>query len=171
MSDPSTKERAAAMTETGFPVAIVAAEAPPRAKPSISPGPFAARLEGREKRALGDRFGLTSFGVNLTRLAPGAMSALRHAHARQDEFVYILEGTPTLATGAGRTRLTPGMCAGFRAGTGDAHHLVNETDTDVLFIEVGDRSDADSVTYPDDDLHATTTNGVWRFTRKDGTPY
>jgi uncharacterized cupin superfamily protein len=99
------------------------------------------------------------------------MSALRHAHARQDEFVYILEGTPTLATGAGRTRLTPGMCAGFRAGTGDAHHLVNETDTDVLFIEVGDRSDADSVTYPDDDLHATTTNGVWRFTRKDGAPY
>lgn len=159
------------MTKSDFPVAVVAADSPPRALASIAPAPIAARLQGREKRPLGERFGLTNFGVNLTRLAPGAMSALRHAHTAQDEFVYILEGTPTLVTGAGRMPLAPGMCAGFRAGTGDAHHLVNETDTDVLFIEVGDRSDADSVTYPDDDLHATTTNGVWRFTRKDGTPY
>ncbi len=153
------------------PIALVAAEAPPRAKPSNYPEPFASRVSGRLKRPLGDLFGLTNFGVNLTRLAPGAMSALRHAHTRQDEFVYILEGAPTLLTDAGRTPLEPGMCAGFRAGTGDAHHLVNETGADVVYLEIGDRTPGDGATYPDDDLVAAAVDGKWGFTRKDGTPY
>src|SRR5262245_19899532 len=104
------------------PVSIRALEAPPRARPSTYPELFARLLAGREKRPLGDLFGLTNFGVNLTRLPSGAMSALRHAHTRQDEFVYVLEGRPTLITDAGETLLDPGMCAGFKAGTGDAHH-------------------------------------------------
>jgi uncharacterized cupin superfamily protein len=70
--------------------------------------------------------GLNNFGVNVTRLAPGAVSALRHAHTKQDEFVYILQGHPTLHTDEGRTRLSPGMCAGFKAGTGNGHRLINE---------------------------------------------
>src|SRR3954453_19806630 len=105
------------------PVAIVAAEAPPRAKSSNYPEPFASQMAGRLKRPLGDLFGLANFGVNLTTLAPGAISALRHAHSRQDEFIYILKGRPTLRTDAGNTALEPGMCAGFKAATGDAHHL------------------------------------------------
>ena len=110
------------------PVALLAAEAPARLKSSNYPEPFFTRMLKRDKRPLGDLFGLTNFGVNLTRLAPGGSSALRHAHAKQDEFVYILEGRPTLITDAGRTPLNPGMCAGFKGGSGDAHHLVNETD-------------------------------------------
>src|SRR5881394_1605695 len=100
-------------------LAVVAADAAPRTKPTSYPEPFASRMRGRLKRPLGDLFGLTNFGVNLTRLAPGAVSALRHAHTRQDEFVYILRGHPLLHTDAGETALAPGMCAGFRAGTGD----------------------------------------------------
>ena len=109
------------------PIALVAADAPPRAKPSNYPEPFASRIAGRDKRPLGDLFGLTNFGVNLTRLAPGAPRRCATRIRKQDEFVYILEGAPTLVTDAGRKRSTPGMCAGFKAGTGDAHHLVNET--------------------------------------------
>jgi len=116
-------------------------------------------------------FGLAAFGVNLTRLAPGAQSALRHAHGVQDEFVYILEGHPTLVTDAGETPLSPGMCAGFRGGSGDAHHLVNRSGADVVYLEIGDRRPGDSATYPDDDLVATMVDGAWRLTRKDGTPY
>ena len=97
-------------------------------------------MAGRDKRPLGDLFGLTNFGVNITRLAPGGASALRHAHTKQDEFVYILEGRPTLVTDAGRTALDPGMCAGFKAGSGDAHCLVNETGADVVYLEIGDRT-------------------------------
>jgi uncharacterized cupin superfamily protein len=159
------------MPDTPAPVALVAAEVPPRTRPSVYPEPFARRMQGREKRALGDAFGLTHFGVNLTRLAPGAMSALRHAHTRQDEFVYILEGHPTLVTDAGATPLAPGMCAGFRAGTGDGHHLRNETAAEVLYLEIGDRSPGDAASYPDDDLQAALHEGCWVFRHKDGTPY
>ncbi|SNT18061.1 Uncharacterized conserved protein, cupin superfamily [Noviherbaspirillum humi] len=159
------KTRAAPLT------AIVAADAAPRTKPSNYPEPFASRMAGREKRPLGDLFGLTNFGVNLTRLAPGAVSALRHAHTRQDEFVYILEGTPMLVTDEGETPLRPGMCAGFRAGSGNGHQLVNRSGADVLYLEVGDRTPGDAATYPDDDLQAQLVEGKWRFLRKDGTPY
>jgi uncharacterized cupin superfamily protein len=154
------------------PVAIVAFEAPPRAKQTGYPAEMAAMVAGRAKHPLGDLFGLTNFGVNLTRLAPGAYSALRHAHAKQDEFVYILEGEPTLVTDSGETQMKPGMCAGFKAGTGDAHHLVNRTKNDVVFLEVGDRSAGDSVNYPDDDVVAVFgPDGKWKYSRKDGTPY
>jgi uncharacterized cupin superfamily protein len=154
-----------------YPVALVAADAPPRAKSSNYPEPFFSRMLKRDKRPLGDLFGLTNFGVNLTRLQPGGESALRHAHIKQDEFVYILQGTATLVTDAGRTELQPGMCAGFKAGTGDAHHLVNETSEDVVYLEIGDRTAGESVTYPDDDLALAMVDGKMRFSHKDGTPY
>ena len=100
------------------------------------------------------------------------MSALRHAHSKQDEFVYILSGHPVLVTDAGETLLSPGMCAGFRAGTGNGHHLVNRAIGDVLYLEVGDRTANDSVTYPDDDLQAVLGHdGKWQFVHKDATPY
>ena len=159
------------MSPPDRPVAVAALDVPTRAKPSVYPEPFASRMRGREKRALGDAFGLANFGVNLTTLAPGAMSALRHAHAVQDEFVYVIEGRPTLYTDRGATVLSPGSCAGFRAGSGDAHHLVNETDTRVVYLEVGDRMPGDSASYPDDDLVAVATPAGWRFTRKDGSAY
>ncbi len=152
-------------------IAIVAADAPARTKPTNYPEPFASRMAGREKRPLGDLFGLANFGVNLTRLAPNARSALRHAHTRQDEFVYILEGRPTLHTDEGRTQLSPGMCVGFKAGTGNGHCLINETRDDVVCLEIGDRTPGDEGSYPDDDLKATQLDGKWRFVHKDGTPY
>ena len=153
------------------PVALLAADAPARAFRSNYPEPFASRMAGRDKRPLGEAFGLKNFGVNLTRLAPGGSSALRHAHTQQDEFVYILEGRPTLLTDAGRTALEPGMCAGFKAATGDAHCLVNETAEDVFYLEIGDRTDGDAVDYPDDDLAVVTIEGRRRAAHKDGRPY
>jgi uncharacterized cupin superfamily protein len=153
------------------PIAIRAAEAPERARPSGYPPDLAAKIGAREKRPLGDLFGLENFGVNLTRLPPGAASALRHAHAKQDEFVYVLEGEPVLVTDAGETPLAPGMCAGFRAGAGDAHHLVNRGPGDAVFLEVGDRTPGESVAYPDDDLkYEAGPDGRARYLRKDGTP-
>jgi uncharacterized cupin superfamily protein len=153
------------------PAALVAIDVPPRARASAYPEPFASRMAGRVKRALGDAFGLTNFGVNLTRLAPGAVSSLRHAHTRQDEFIYILQGRPTLFADAGPVLLEPGMCAGFKSGSGHAHQLRNDTTEDVVYLEVGDRSAGDEARYPDDDLQAMLVNGQWRFMHKDGTPY
>jgi uncharacterized cupin superfamily protein len=159
------------MSQEARPIAINAAEAPARAKPSSYPEPFASQMAGREKRPLGDLFGLTNFGVNLTRLVPHAISSLRHAHTKQDEFIYILQGCPTLYTDEGRTALSPGMCAGFKAGTGNGHQLVNETAEDVVYLEIGDRTPGDEGVYPDDDLKALLVEGKWQFVHKDGAPY
>jgi uncharacterized cupin superfamily protein len=160
------------MTESPRAIALRAADTPARKKSSNYPEPFASRMTKREKRPLGELFGLTNFGVNLTRLKPGGASALRHAHTRQDELVYILEGTAVLVTNQGETELSPGMCAGFKAGTGDAHHLVNRSDSDVVYLEVGDRVPGDAASYPDDDIQAVAgPNGTWSFSHKDGRPY
>ena len=148
--------------------AVLALDVAPKAKSSNYPEPFRSMMAGRVKRPLGDRFGLTHFGVNLTVLAPGAMSALRHAHSRQDEFVYLLSGEAVLCTDEGRVLMSPGACAGFKAGTGNAHHLVNESTVDVIYLEVGNRIDGDETTYPDDDLVASFADGQWCFTHKDG---
>ncbi len=159
------------MTETPRPIAVTAMDVPPRAKLSGYPADLIAKIGAREKRTLGDIFGLANFGVNITRLPPGAASALRHAHEKQDEFVYIVQGACTLVTDAGETAMTAGMCAGFPAGTGDAHHLVNRGDADCVYLEVGDRTLFERVTYPDDDLDIRPgPDGKSVYFRKDGTP-
>jgi len=159
------------MSDVKAPASIVASAVPPRAKRTNYPEPFASRMAGRDKRPLGDRFGLKSFGVNLTRLLPGGQSALMHRHSRQDEFIYVIEGTPTLVSDAGETLLGPGMCAGFAAG-GAAHHLVNRSDRDVVYLEIGDRQPGDEVLYPADDIQAVMGgDGKWHFAHKDGAPY
>ncbi len=152
-------------------IAIMASSVPPRARKSNYPEPFSTRMGKREKRPLGDLFGLRNFGVNLTRLAPGGESALLHRHTKQDEFVFVLEGEPTLVTDRGEAVLSPGMCAGFPAA-GIAHQLTNRTDRDVVYLEVGDRTAGDEGVYPSDDLKASHgPGGTWIFTHKDGRPY
>jgi uncharacterized cupin superfamily protein len=156
------------MNPENHPIAIIADNVPARKKVSAYPEPFASMMLGREKKALGDFFNLTNFGINLTRLDPNAMSALRHSHSKQDEFIYILEGHPTLITDEGRISLSPGMCSGFKAGTHNAHQLINETSQLVMYLEIGDRSLGDTAHYPDDDLKAVSVDGKWIFTKKNG---
>lgn len=154
------------------PIAVKSKDVAVRAKPSIYPAPFAVLMTGREKRQLGEVFGLKNFGVNLTHLKPDSKSALMHKHKTQDEFVYVVEGELTLILSDGsETVLTAGMCSGFPAG-GEAHQLLNRSNKDAWYLEVGDRSLGDEVTYPNDDIKGTQdANGQWVFTRKDGTPY
>ena len=155
------------MSSNVHPKAVNAREVAPRAAVSFYPEPFKSRVAGRQKRQLGELFGLKNFGVNLTSLAPNALSSIRHAHSKQDEFIYVVQGHPTLQTNEGRIPLSPGMCVGFRAGTGNAHHLHNETAEEVLYLEIGDRTPGDEVNYPDDDLRVVDR----KYVHKDGTPY
>lgn len=157
--------------EPSKPVAVSAMDVPVRARPSVYPESFAAHMAGRFKRVLGDFFSLKNFGVNLVILQPGAVSSLRHCHTRQDEFVYVLSGHPTLHTDEGFTQLEPGMCAGFKAGNGNGHRLLNNTNEEAVYLEVGDRTPGDEGAYPDDDIMALQVDGNWVFVHKDGTPY
>lgn len=144
----------------------------PAATGSSYPEQYRGAVAGRSKRRLGDALGLGIFGVNLTTIKPGAQSALRHWHSAQDEFIYVIEGELVLVTDGGEQVLRPGMCAGFPAGKADGHHLVNRGGRDAIYLEIGDRTRNDVVTYPDNDILApATSDGSRRFTKKDGTPY
>ena len=144
----------------------------PESNATSYPEPVRAPNQNRYNRRLGNHVGLRNFGVNLTRIVPGGQSSYRHAHTRQDEFIYVLQGEVVMETNAGAQVLRPGMCAGFPAGTGDAHRFVNRSGADVVLLVVGDRTPDDEVAYPDMDMHAKFgADGKYRFTRKDGTPY
>lgn len=150
---------------------INALEVPPRTAASVYPEVFAKKVEGRVKRALGDYFSIQKFGVNLTELPPGVCSALFHKHSLQEEMIYILKGNPTLYVGNEKFVLEPGMCAGFTPN-GEAHQLINESNENVLYLEIGDRVIGDEGIYPKDDLVAKMgDNKKWIITKKDGTPY
>jgi uncharacterized cupin superfamily protein len=144
----------------------------PESNDTSYPEPFRESQRKRFYRRLGDFAGLKNYGVNLVRVAPGGQSAARHAHSRQDEFVFVLEGEFVLVTDAGRETVGRGTCIGFPAGTGDGHHFLNLTDKDASFLVVGDRTAGDEVTYPDIDLELKMgADGARAFRHKDGTPY
>lgn len=155
---------------TAMSRAVFALDVAPRAQSSTYPAPLARRVTGRIKRALGDAFGLTRYGVNLTILPKGSQSSLLHRHSDQEEFIYILSGRPILRTESGDTQLEPGMCVGFLPG-GEAHHLINLVDDEVHYLEIGDRSEGDRGEFPEDDLIAERVAGSWRYLHRDGTPW
>jgi uncharacterized cupin superfamily protein len=137
---------------------------------SAYPGELGKVTDGREKTVLGDVVGLTQFGVNLTRLKPGAASAHRHWHETEDEFVYILEGEATLVENGGEMILNAGDCAGFKANDSNAHCLVNKSQCDVVFLEVGTRAAMDRYHYPDVDLAGEKNERSVRFWPKSTGP-
>ena len=157
------------MTDKALP-AVDAETVAPRTG-SGYPAPFDADCAGREKRRLGDAFGLTQFGVNLVRLPPGQWSAQRHWHTLEDELIYMLEGELVLATEAGEQTLGPGMVAGFKAGVADGHHLVNRSGRDAVYLEIGTRDAMDECDYPDIDMLVRIIGGEGKFVHKDKTPY
>ena len=138
---------------------------------SAYPEPFKSRVAGCYKKRLGNVAGLKNFGVNLVRLEPGSVSSVRHWHTKQDELIYVIEGEITLLTDEGERVLTPGNAAGFPAGEANGHHLINRSDRDATYLEIGDRTPGDSATYPDDDLRAVMGDKGWQFTHKNGESY
>ena len=135
------------------------------------PAQFQAECKGRHKQALGDAIGLTQFGVNITRIEPGQTSALRHWHEQEDEFIYMLQGELVLAENDGEVGLKAGDAAGFKAGSGVAHRLINRSNRDAVYFEVGTRAKYERVHYPDVDLELVRDEKGRRYQRRNGEPY
>jgi uncharacterized cupin superfamily protein len=149
---------------------ILASELRPESGSSY-PEPFASRMGGLTWRTLGDAFGLTQFGLNLETLAPGAQSALRHWHTLSDEFIFVLDGEVVLRVDEGEYAMTSGMCAGFKAGEANAHHLLNRGSVAARFLVVGSRVAGDTAFYPDDDIAWFHTEAARIAVHKDGSAY
>lgn len=137
---------------------------------SSYPEPYNSQMHGRSQQALGDAGGLSQFGANLVKLAPGAQSALRHWHEKQDEFLMVTEGTLTLVDDMGETTLAVGDCCSFPAGDANGHHLVNKSDTPGAFLVIGTRTDSEIGWYSDVDMKVTVTPEDFAFTLQDGSP-
>lgn len=138
---------------------------------TVYPPEFAGAVKGREKRALGDAFGLTQYGVNLTTLAPGTWSSHRHWHENEDEFVFVVEGEITLIDDAGEHLLKPGMCAGFKAGVPNGHHLLNKTKAPVSYLEIGTRASKERAHYSEADMLFEKVGAESTVTRRNGSPF
>jgi uncharacterized cupin superfamily protein len=135
------------------------------------PEPFRQIVLGRVRKRLGNAAGLTQFGVNLTTLKPGAASAQRHWHAAEDEFVYVLAGEVVLCEDDGEVLMRPGDAAGFKAGVANGHCLVNRSDRDAVYLEVGTRATRERADYPDIDLRLERDEKGTRYLHKSGEPY
>jgi uncharacterized cupin superfamily protein len=170
MSNPEISPMKRTATPLTLP-ALDPAQVPARTASIYPTEALRSATAGRSKQALGDALDLQTFGVNLVTLEPGARSALRHWHTRQDEFIYVLEGEVTLVTDRGEQILCAGQCAGFPAGQPDGHRLLNRGDVAAVYLEVGDRLPGDQAYYPDEDLEARAVRGAYGFFHKDGTPY
>src|SRR5271169_4482395 len=123
------------------------------------PPPLDRVVVGRERKRLGNAVGLDQFGVNLTTLKPGAASALRHWHEKEDELVYVLEGEVVLIDDGGETVLKAGDAAGFKANVPNGHHLVNKSGSDAVYLEIGARAKQERAEYPDVDLRVVRGDG------------
>ena len=153
------------------PPSVLKASDAPKRTGSRYPKPHDAPCIERSKAILGDVFGISQFGVNLVTLQPGAWSSQRHWHEKEDEFVFVIEGHITLSDDAGDHLLKPGMCAGFKANSGNGHCLKNLTDKPAVYLEVGTRAQDETAWYSDIDMKVSLVNRVMTYTKKDGSGF
>lgn len=132
------------------------------------PPEYAAAVQARWVRCMTPLLGLADFGVSHVTLKPGAWSSQRHWHVEEDELVVMLAGEAVLIDDNGRTPMRPGDVAVFPKNDGNGHHLVNESDTDCMFVAVG-RTAEGECHYPDIDMHIFPGDRSYR--RKDGSPF
>ncbi len=135
------------------------------------PSPFNKVVEGRSRKRLGRAAGLTHFGVNICTLKPGAASSQRHWHENEDELVYVLKGEVVLREDSGETVLKPGDAAAWKAGVPNGHCLINRSDRDAVFIEVGTRASTERAHYSEIDMMVVRDEKGARYTKKSGEPY
>ena len=135
------------------------------------PPPFDKAVVGRSRKRLGNAAGITQFGVNLCTLKPGAASSQRHWHENEDELVYVLQGEVVLCEDGGETVLKPGDAAAWKAGVANGHSLVNRSDRDAVFIEVGSRAATERAYYSDIDMMIERDEKGRRYQRCNGEPY
>jgi len=135
------------------------------------PPPYNKVVEGRARKRLARAAGLTQYGVNICTLKPGAASSQRHWHENEDELVFVLEGEVTLCEDDGETILKPGDAAAWKAGVANGHCLINRSNRDAVFIEVGSRAARERAHYSDIDMKVERDDKGMHYTRKNGEPF
>ncbi len=97
--------------------------------------------------SLSDRAGMQRAHVAIGRIPPGKESFIYHSHSLQEEWLFILEGRGRAEIGADAFEVGPGDYMGFPTdGTG--HHLINNGESDLLYLMGGERTDVEVARFP-----------------------
>ncbi|WP_428945234.1 cupin domain-containing protein [Pantoea sp. FN060301] len=111
---------------------------------------------------LGRSLGLTRLGIHHIRLLPGRRMSYPHAESAEEEFVYVLEGTPDAWINGEIHPLKPGDAVGFPAGTGLCHTFINNSSEEARFMVVGEANKAENlIHYPLNPVHEATREDRW----------
>ena len=111
---------------------------------------------------LGAGLGLTRIGIHHVRLPPGRRTSYPHAESAEEEFVYVLDGTPDAWIDGHLHRLSPGDAVAFPAGTGVCHTFLNNTGEEVRLMVVGETSKPENrIRYPLHEPYEQTREDRW----------
>jgi uncharacterized cupin superfamily protein len=129
----------------------------------INQADLTPQIEGSEPegyRSRGDRFGsrlgAERLGATLYELDPGDSGCPYHYEYGREEWLIVLDGTPTLRTPTGEEGLRPGDTVVFPEGPDGAHKLTNDSDGLVRYLMFSNTDDPSVAFYPD-----SGKIGVW----------
>lgn len=126
---------------------ILDCKAQGKRKPFHYPGDNEAFGEGFR---LTDHIGLKHLGISYDYLPPGVRSAFPHAHTHEEEFVYVIQGQPTVWLDGFAKNIGPDEFAAYPSNTGLSHALINDTDQEVIYLCIGETQDFpdEKISYP-----------------------
>jgi len=99
--------------------------------------------------SVGEKLGLTRIGIHHLRVPPGRRISYPHAESAEEEFVFVIAGTPDAWIDGVLHPLVPGDSVAFPAGTGICHTFLNNTTEEVRLLVIGETSKTENrIRYP-----------------------
>jgi uncharacterized cupin superfamily protein len=102
-------------------------------------------------KRFGKRLGAAATGLSIYELPPGQAICPYHYEYAEEEWLIVLEGTPTLRTPSGTSVLSPWDVCVFPTGPGGAHGVRNETSSPCRVMMFSDMHWPAATVYPDSD--------------------
>jgi uncharacterized cupin superfamily protein len=110
----------------------------------------------------GPQLGATQLGASVYELPPGQAICPYHYEYAEEEWLIVLEGTPTLRHPEGSDQLRPWDTVCFPTGPEGAHAVRNETETTARVLMFSTVKTPAVTVYPDSDKV-----GVWTGNKAD----
>ena len=114
---------------------------------------------------IGLLIGARKLGYRVARIAAGKAFCPLHSHDREEEFFYILEGTPAIRTSRGTLQCRAGDFIAFPVGERGTHQLINNGPESCLVLMVGLNEENEVCFYPDSEKLLIDAPGSHRIVR------
>ncbi len=112
-----------------------------------------------------EAIGAERIGATVYELAPGKRICPYHWHVAEEEWLYVIRGTPTLRTPDGERVLREGDVVVFPVGPDGAHAVTNATDEPVRVMMISSRAEFEMCVYPDSGKVGVWSPGVTLMNR------